>query len=124
MLRLAGDESFRSGDHRRDRRLHVRDAAPEQQSIAFGGRERIARPAIERTWRHDVDVSGEADKWCAAAAACPQIPHRRPVDSLARKANVGEPRGKHLQHAAIVGRDRPAGDQPLRQLQRLLLNLF
>ena len=92
-------------DHRGHRHLHVRGAAAEEVSVALGRRERIARPAIDRARRHDVDVPGQADERRGRAAPRPEVADRAAIDPLAGEAGCGQARRDQLQAAVVVRRD-------------------
>ena len=110
MTRLARDEALRRGDNRRNRRLHVRGAAAEQAAVAFGWRERIARPAIDRARRNHVHVAGEADDRGATAMPRPEILHGRAIDPLAGEAGLRQraPQSDRAHPPSSGVRDRQA----------------
>ena len=119
-LRNFGD----SGDHRRNRPLHIDRAAPVQQRAAPLGEEGPRSPAL--AGRDDIDVAGKGEM---AAAFGPfadgkEVFHR-PVGRLAGdravhgKAERGEARFKAIEHQARGRRDAGAGDQRFGQFNRV-----
>ena len=110
-------------DHRGHRRLHVRGAAAVEKAVALGGRERIARPLLNRARRHDVDVARQADERPRRAMARPQVADRSAIEPLAPEAGRRQTRRQQSQAAAIGRRDRAAGDELPGELQRVALDL-
>ena len=104
VIRRAGDESLGGRDHRGHRHLHVGGAAAEQVAVALGGRERIARPPLDRARRHDVDVPGQADERRGRATARPEVADRRRDPS----ARTRTPRPPAARRAAPGSRRRRA----------------
>ena len=83
-------EHLRGEHHRRDPALHVAGAAPVELPVAHLGGERVARPAVARLDRDDVDVPVEDERPAAACAAPPRDelrPCRRSRGPAARAAS-------------------------------------
>ena len=106
MIWLPAHEALRGRDQRGDGDLHVRGTAPEQAAIAPGWRERVARPAIHRTRRHNVDMAGKADERRRASAACPQVPDGPTIDPLAGEAGLRQARRNHPARPIVGVSDR------------------
>ena len=115
MRRLSGDQALDRGDHGRHRCLHVRGATPVQVAVPLRGNEWIGRPAVDRSRRHDVDVSGQADERRRAPAARPQVAHSAPVHALAFESRGGEAGSNEIEAAVIGRRNRAAGYQLSRE---------
>jgi hypothetical protein len=115
-----GGEALDRGDHRRDRRLHVRRAAAIQVPGALGRRERLARPLLDGTRRHDVHMAGETDDRPACAVHRPQVARLRAVHPLADESGWGKTMGDQVEAPVVERCDRPAGDQLLRQVERVV----
>ena len=117
MIRVASDEPFAGGDHRRDAALHVGGAAPVQHTVVDCRCERWSGPLIGRAGRYDVGMAGKGEERCLGAAARPQIVHRAESHVLDTEPEGLEALGKQDLAAGIVGGDRGCGDQCLGQFK-------
>ena len=93
---MRGDELLDRDDEGGDRRLHVGRAAAVQPAVAHGRRERVGRPAVERTGRHDVGMSREDEQRPRRPAACPEVGDAAGRRSSRNGSRSREPLGDQL----------------------------
>ena len=105
-------------DHARDAALHVARAAPVQVAVADLGPIRVARPALARVGRDDVDVAVQEQALAAARAGEPggelraavEAPGRRGSGACRRRRPARAPRcPRRRPPAPAARRGRPAG---------------
>ena len=96
LVRVGGDEQVAAErnaqlgehlggeDHAPDTALHVTSAATVQPAVADLGTERVARPAVERFGRDDVDMAVEEQAASSAAPGEPRHELRPPREAQTR----------------------------------------
>ncbi len=112
---MGGHEALRCGDHGRETAFHVRRAARVQHAVLDHRLERIGAPFFAWPGRHDIGMAGEAEHRAAFPAARPQVLHRAEAQAFDLEAQRFEPLADQIDAAVVLGADRGAPQQVLRQ---------
>ena len=118
MACVQGRESFDRNDECGQRRLHVGGTAPVEKPVAHRRHKRIRMPRLERTGRHHVGVSCEADQGTRVAEPCPEIADAVGGRRLAMKSKRPETRFQNILATRVVRRAGAARDQLAREVKR------
>jgi hypothetical protein len=65
-------------------------------------------------------MAGKADDGCTVTVAGPEVFHRAAIEPLAGKPCLRQARREQIEGAAVIWSDGSAGNETLRELERLI----